>query len=240
MSEPSLFDKALPDLLQDKTFTPEDAIADTPAVVFCYQPRRLPPAPPVPPAPPPPPVVPQALPVAQPPPLHTLPPLQNFDFPRLVTNRHRAPSPHQVSLTQDVRNIPVSDQRHDSFILSPRDSTPPGEYFSEPHSSFFPSNETIFDSFDVFTVADPTSNLAHTTSIFTYNSPVMHSTPIKTAVLVQPQEIVTTISPEPTSSHITPLTTTATRPKVYDHADLIDSSSFFFFFLCLPCTATQH
>ena len=52
VSEPSVFDDALPNLLQDKTFTPEDEIADTPAVVFCYQPRRLPPVVPAPPAPP--------------------------------------------------------------------------------------------------------------------------------------------------------------------------------------------
>ena len=228
VSEPSLFDNALPNLLQDKTFTPEDEIPGTPAVVFCYQPRRLPPVASVPPAPPPPPVVPQALPVAQPLSLHTLPPPQTFDFPRLETNRHRAPSPHQVSLTQDVRNTPVSDRRHESFILSSRDSTPPREYFSLPHSSFFPSTDTTFDSFDVFTVADTTLHLAHTTSFFTYSSPVMHSTPIKTAVLVQPQELVTPIPPEPpTSSHKSPLTTTATRPKIYDQADLLDSSSRF-------------
>ena len=53
VSEPSLFDKALPDLLNDKTFTPEDEVSDTPAVVFCYRPRRVLPPPPVPPVPPP-------------------------------------------------------------------------------------------------------------------------------------------------------------------------------------------
>ena len=38
VSEPSIFDHALPHLLQDKTFNPVIEIADTLAVVFCYQP----------------------------------------------------------------------------------------------------------------------------------------------------------------------------------------------------------
>ena len=56
VSEPSLIDRALPDLLTDKTFAPEDEVTDTPAVVFCYRPRRAPPAQPIPPVPPPPPL----------------------------------------------------------------------------------------------------------------------------------------------------------------------------------------
>ena len=165
--------------------------------------------------------------MAQPPPLHTLPPPQNFDFPRLVPNCHKAPSPRQVSLTQDVRNIPVSDQRHDSFILSSRDSTPPREHFSEPHPSFFPSPDTTFDSFDVFTVAEPTLPFAHTTSIFTQSTPVMHSTPLKATVQAPPLEIATSILPTPILSpslDVPPVTTTATRPKIYDHSDLSSSS----------------
>ena len=123
VSEPSLFDNALPHLLQDKTFNPEDEIADTPAVVFCYQPRRVPPVATVLPAPPPPAAVPPPIPVASPPPLQLLPPPQRFDIPHNTTDRHRAPSPHPVSLTQDVPNIPVLDHRHESFLSSSRDST---------------------------------------------------------------------------------------------------------------------
>ena len=65
-------------------------------ILFCYQPRRVPPVAPVPPAPPPPPppAAPPALPVAPPPPLQLLLPPQRFDFPQIMTNCHRAPPPH--------------------------------------------------------------------------------------------------------------------------------------------------
>ena len=49
VSEPSLFDKALPDLLTAKSFTPEDEVTVTPAVVFWYRPHRASTAPPLPP-----------------------------------------------------------------------------------------------------------------------------------------------------------------------------------------------
>ena len=52
-AEPALFDSALPDLLNDKNFTPTDEINDAPTVLFYYTPRRIArPATPVPPPPP--------------------------------------------------------------------------------------------------------------------------------------------------------------------------------------------
>ena len=99
VSERSLFDNVLLHLLQDKTFNPVDEIAYTPAGVFCYQPRRVPPVAQVPLAPPPPPATPPALPVAPPPPLQFLFPPQGFDFTHIMTDRHRAPSPHPVFYT---------------------------------------------------------------------------------------------------------------------------------------------
>ena len=57
----------------------------------------------------------------------------------------------------------------------------------------------------------------------------MHSTPLKAPVQAPPQGIATPILPTsilPPSLDVTPVTTTATRPKIYDHSDLSSSSSF--------------
>ena len=47
-----------------------------------------------------------------------------------------------------------------------------------PHSSFFPTPETIFTSDDVFFVAQPTSGIVTTITSSTRHPPLMHSTPI--------------------------------------------------------------
>ena len=132
VSETSLFDNALPHLLHDKTFSLEYEITDTPAIVFCYQPRRVPPVAPVPPAPPPPPAAPPALPVAPPPPLQLLLPPERFDFPQIMTNCHRAPPPHPSLLHSKFLTSQCL-----TTVMKPLSSllvTPP--LFSEPPLSF--------------------------------------------------------------------------------------------------------
>ena len=57
----------------------------------------------------------------------------------------------------------------------------------------------------------------------------MHSTPYKATVQAPPQGVDTPIPPTPIfppSLDVTPVTTTATRSKIYDHSDLSSSSSF--------------
>ena len=162
VSEPALFDQALPDLLTDRTFTTADEVDDTPAVVFHYVPRRVPPAPP--PAPPAPPA-PQALlvpPSGLPQPLHALPPPEvppNRDFPHVENHVDLPPVIYQARL--DTSTVPLHDQHHHPFSVSSSSGTPFSS-INMPHSSFFPTPETTFTSDDVFTVAHPTSGIATT------------------------------------------------------------------------------
>ena len=120
VSEPAIFDQALPDLLTDRMFTTADEVDDTPAVVFHYVPRRVPPAPP--PAPPAPPA-PQALlvpPPGLPQPLHALPPPEvppNRDFPHEENHVDLPPVIYQARL--DTSTVPLHDQHHHRFSFPP-------------------------------------------------------------------------------------------------------------------------
>ena len=178
VSEPALFDQALPDLLTDRTFKTADEVEDTPAVVFHYVPRRVPPAPP--PAPPAPPA-PQALlvpPPGLPQPLHALPQSEvppNRDFPHVEYHVDLPPVIYQARL--DTSTVPLQDQHHHSFFVSSSSGTPCSSV-NMPHFSFFPTPETTYTSDDVFTVAQPTSGIVTTITSSTPYPPLMHSTPI--------------------------------------------------------------
>ena len=122
VSEPALFDQALPDLLTDRTFTTADEVDDTPAVVFQYVPRRVPP--PAPPAP----AAPQALlvpPSGLPQPLHALPPPEvppNRDFQHVENHVDLPPVIYQARL--DASTVSLQDQHHLSFFVSSSSGTP--------------------------------------------------------------------------------------------------------------------
>ena len=178
VSEPALFDQALPDLLTDRTFTTADEVDDTPAVVFHYVPRRVPPAPPPAPSAPP---APQALlvpPPGLPQPLHALPPPEvspNRDFPHVENHVDLSPVIYQARL--DTSTVPLQDQHHHSFFVS-SSSGKSCSSVNMPHSSFFPTAETTFTFDDDFTVAQPTSVIVTTITSSTHYPPLMHSTPI--------------------------------------------------------------
>ena len=118
-SEPALFDQTLPYLLTDRPFSTVDEVEDTPAVVFHYVLRRVPPAPP--PAPPALPA-PQALLLplpGQPQPIHTLTPPEVFPDRDFTYAHHPVDLPpisYQAKF--DSSTVPLQDQRYTSFSHS--------------------------------------------------------------------------------------------------------------------------
>ena len=145
-SEPAIFDNALPDLLQDKTFTPSDEISDTPSVLFYYTPRRIarpatPVLPPVLPDPPNPQVLPPA-------PLAGLPINPDFTLDDVILDDE--PSPHPSDSSSSDENTNQFLVTHGSPPLTQPSSVdisrsrPPSHIYS---SSDIHSSDSTFSGF---------------------------------------------------------------------------------------------
>ena len=152
ISEPALFDDALPELLQDKTFQPLDEIEDVPGVLFYYtMRRRARPAPPLAPQPPP---IPQD-PLSNPPspriPSPNLEDSSSSDLPDFPVNNN-------FSLRDIVLDTQDSARTDDSLIPGPSSS----DVFIVHQPTAQTSNENSFNSSPSSLL--PSSSLHETTS----------------------------------------------------------------------------
>ena len=151
-SEPTLFDQSLPDLLNDRTFSPSEEAPDHPNVLFCYAPRLAHPPPPPPPGPlfvPPPPVVPPPTQLehpAQPDPTsaHTA----SSPEPTTPPSFEYEPPAHEASLTT-THTTPFTTVTYTSSIPISNTSSQQGQpqIYSFPSSNSSSSFSGFADSF---------------------------------------------------------------------------------------------